>query len=115
MLVTMTGSNVGFGDTRMLQHTTKIDTSKVAHLNRDQTPQGPKPDRNAPRDRDPNALDQNERDQGQERSHGKDRSRNRPGKKVKCDRGYQDIPPQVKFRRLGENSYGCLKSKIIVN
>jgi hypothetical protein len=111
----MPGSDIGFGDTRMLQHTTKIDPSKVAHLNRDQTPQGPKPHRKAPRDSDPNALDQNKRDQGQKRSHGKDRSRNRPGKKVKCDRRYQDVPPQVKFRRLGGNSYGYLKPKIIIN
>ena len=29
----MAGPNVGFGDTHMLQHTAKIDTSKVAHLN----------------------------------------------------------------------------------
>jgi hypothetical protein len=35
----MAGPNVGFGDTHMLQHTTKIDTSKVADLNRHQASQ----------------------------------------------------------------------------
>src|SRR5712692_3829331 len=39
----MAGPNAGFGDTHMLQHTTKIDTSKVAHLNRDRLPSDQSP------------------------------------------------------------------------
>jgi hypothetical protein len=35
----MAGANVGFGDTRMLQHATKTDPSKVAHLNREEASQ----------------------------------------------------------------------------
>jgi hypothetical protein len=31
----MARPNVGFGDTQLLHHTTKIDASKIADLNRD--------------------------------------------------------------------------------
>jgi hypothetical protein len=39
ILGTTAGPNVGLGDTHVLEHTTKIDTSKVAHLNRNQASQ----------------------------------------------------------------------------
>jgi hypothetical protein len=31
----MAGPNVGFGDIQLFQHTTKVDASKIADLNRD--------------------------------------------------------------------------------
>ena len=82
--------NLGDANTHVLENASKVDTSKIAELNSNQASQRPKKPRGktAP-DRHPDALDENDGHQGQQRPDGKDRSRSQAGKKVKCDHGYQ--------------------------
>lgn len=76
--------NVGNADARMFENASKVDTSEIAELNRYQASQCPKNSRGkAAPDHHSDALDENECHEGQQRSDGKDRSRNQAGKKVK--------------------------------
>jgi predicted RNA-binding protein with PUA-like domain len=84
------GGSVWYGNTHLFQHASKVHTCKVAGLNRNQASQYPEEaSGNTAPYHHPDALDENERHQDQQRSHGKDWSRNQAGEKVKCDHGYQ--------------------------
>jgi hypothetical protein len=65
--------NVGDANTYMFENASKVDTPKIADLNRNQASQGPKKSRGKTvPDRHPDALDENECHHGQQRSDGKD-------------------------------------------
>jgi hypothetical protein len=90
----MAGSNVGLCDTYMLQRTAKIDTSKVGHLNRYLGFPVTKATWKGPTRSSPPAHSIKTSATGAKSVRtAKNGSGSRPGKKVKCDHGYQDISP----------------------
>lgn len=97
-LARMLRPNGGLRDPHVLQHATKINTCKITHLDCDQAPYQTEPRAKAERHCCRNALKQNNSHQGQERSHGKHRPRNRSGNKMKCYHRYQAMPPRAQPR-----------------
>jgi hypothetical protein len=91
----MMGPNGGLRDPHVLQHAAQINACEITYLDRDQAPHQTEPRGEAERHGCRNALDQDDSDHNQKRSHGKHGTRDRSGNKMKCYRGYQSIPPQA--------------------
>jgi hypothetical protein len=90
--------NGGLRDSHVLQHATKINTCKITDLDCDQASCRTEPRGKAERHCCRNALKQNDCHQGQKRSHGKHRPRNRSGNKMKSYHRYQAMPPRTLSR-----------------
>jgi hypothetical protein len=81
---------VRYGNAYMFEKTSNIHASEIAGLNRNQASHRPENAcRNAAQNRYSDASNEDEPDQGQQRSDSKDRSGDQAGEEVKCHRRYQ--------------------------
>ena len=95
------------GETCVFEHTSKIDASEIATLNRNQTSNCPKESfRKSASNRHGEAFNQDESHQGQQGPDREGDSHPEADKKVNCDHGYQlglpgtEAPCRLKEREL---------------